>query len=274
MHGLPVACAGLRLFPRGTDSAANATPDVDLIVQINRKLDVADAVSVVSVYVEVWAIGGLAHPSGKRSDSDCRIQRGVVEADQCASLAKPRIRCLQILIVLGYLWLKNIQLRVAEDLPPFSALSRIGRLSNLPVGVFFGTRSGSASLIRGRHRGRWLHILRPDHAPAEQQAWRQPDRLRDVASLRPLFLLHRQVRWCGSSPAPPARWPASRKGRESQHRSPVSPEAISTLAPESLPIFTGTNCTRPLRTTPTCNPWRGIAACWMESSDPTRVPAP
>ena len=46
MHGLPVARAGLGLFACGADGAANPSPDVDLVVQINREQDVADAVAV------------------------------------------------------------------------------------------------------------------------------------------------------------------------------------------------------------------------------------
>ncbi len=43
--GLPVACACLRLFPRCAYRTPNSSPDVDLIVHVDRELNVADTVS-------------------------------------------------------------------------------------------------------------------------------------------------------------------------------------------------------------------------------------
>ena len=53
---LAVACACLRLFSRGAYGSANAAPDVDLVVEIDGKLDVADTVALRAVRVEVGAV--------------------------------------------------------------------------------------------------------------------------------------------------------------------------------------------------------------------------
>jgi hypothetical protein len=92
----------------------------------------------------------------------------VVEADQRTRLTEPRIRDFEVLVVGGYLWLQHIQLCVTEDLPPLATLRCVGGLGHLPVGVLL-VRAGSCFLVFGCERRGRLHILRPDHATAQQK---------------------------------------------------------------------------------------------------------
>ena len=165
-HGLTVAGAGLGFFASGVNAVTNASPHIDFIVEVDGKKYVSETVASGAAGRAVGAVRGLAHSTGGGCDSDGWIKRGVGEADQCARLAEPCIRGLEILVVRGHLWLKRIQFRIAEDLPPFAAGDRIRGLGHLPVGVLLiGVRV--CFFIPRRHGDRWLHVLRADHATAE-----------------------------------------------------------------------------------------------------------
>jgi hypothetical protein len=74
--GLTVACACLGLFPRGTYGSTNATPYINLVVEIDWKLDVAHPIAVGdrTVCIEIGAVRRLAKSSGEGRDSDRRIE--------------------------------------------------------------------------------------------------------------------------------------------------------------------------------------------------------
>ena len=61
---LAIPCACLRFFARGAYGATNTAPHIDLIVQVEWKLDVAYTVAACARHVEVGLVGGFAHSAG------------------------------------------------------------------------------------------------------------------------------------------------------------------------------------------------------------------
>src|SRR6202453_1365340 len=110
-------------------------------------------------------------------------------------------------------------------------------------------------LIVGSHWHRRLHILRPNHAARKDEQRRAGDRSRTARHCDPSFFSI-----CGADSsiflAISTLCPLTSEsdGLSITASLAVRPEAISTLAPSSLPIFTDTSCTRPLCTTPTRSP--------------------
>src|SRR4030095_10530280 len=64
------------------------------------------------------------------------------------------------LVGLAHLFFQRIQLRISKDLPPFTAGDSVAGARELPALVL---------LVGGRHRHRWLEIVRSHHATGAQQ---------------------------------------------------------------------------------------------------------
>src|SRR5271170_884477 len=111
----------------------------------------------------------------------------MVEANQRACLAKARISNLQVLIVRRNQWFQTIQLLIAEDSPPLSALGRVRRLGDVPVSALL-VHIRSGLFIRGRKRDGGLHVLRPDHAAAQHQRSDTPSNRRNYLHCWPALV--------------------------------------------------------------------------------------
>ena len=105
--GLHVGGGGLGLFAGGGDAAADAAPEVDLVVEVERELKVGDAVVAVGG-VEVGTVGGVAHAADGGRDADGGEAAGAVVRGSGAGLAEAGFGCLERLIFGGDLRLKRL----------------------------------------------------------------------------------------------------------------------------------------------------------------------
>ena len=115
----------LRLLARGGDGAADATPEIDLIGEVQRQLELAGGRRMG--IDEIGLMAGIAQRCHAGRDRDGGKFRGLLKADQRARLAETGFRLLQILVRGSDLLFQRIELAVAEHLPPRAARQRILR---------------------------------------------------------------------------------------------------------------------------------------------------
>ena len=167
--GLEIAGGGLGLFAGGADAAADAAPEIDLVVELDGEDDVAGAVVVDGVdRIDVGSGVGLAQAAGGGSGGDGGGEVGAVELDLGAGFAEACLGGLEVLIGGGDLRLKGVQFGIVEDGPPVAAESGIGWFGRLPGAVFF-EGFGGILLEGGSHGGGGLGVFGADHASGEEQ---------------------------------------------------------------------------------------------------------
>jgi hypothetical protein len=107
----------------------------------------------------------------------------VVVLDLRSCLCQTRRSGLERLVGSRDLRLQFVELRIVEDRPPISAGDGVARLGGLPGTGFLVCLalvcSARRLFIVWSHRNGGLHILRPNHAAAEQ---RQGEKTREDAS--------------------------------------------------------------------------------------------
>ncbi len=130
VHCCQVGCAGLRLLAIRFNGAAHASPDVELIRQLQRNLKVVVRNSIGD---------DTRRPMVRDSVARCtraRGNRGKVTspliANKCTSLCVSSFSRLQVLVGDIDLSFEGIELRILKDFPPVGAEALIIRLGRFP----------------------------------------------------------------------------------------------------------------------------------------------
>jgi len=131
---LTVGGGGLGLFTSGCDVATNRTPEIDLIVELEREQEQGLA-SAGRGAVEIGLIGGEALPSGEGIHAKRWIAVGILHAEVGASGAEVGVGGLESLIREGHLWLQRIEPIVMEDRPPVATRNGVLGLGDIPCGI-------------------------------------------------------------------------------------------------------------------------------------------
>ena len=126
-----VGSRGLRLFARLRDGAADASPQVDFVVKVERQNEVAVAV-VGPGHVQVRLIIGVSNSADAGRCSDCWRLGRAIEADGRARRAKIRLCLFQGLVGRIDLGLERVKLRIVEKCPPVTFQLCVARLRGLP----------------------------------------------------------------------------------------------------------------------------------------------
>ncbi len=130
------AAGCLRFLARGADSAADAAPEIDLVAEFERELNVAGVCRVGGV--EVGPVGGFTLAAAVRCGGDSWCEAGAVVSDLCAASRETGFGGLEALVRCDDLRFQGVQLGVVEDGPPFAAQDGVrGAGGGTPVAVLF-----------------------------------------------------------------------------------------------------------------------------------------
>src|ERR1700722_4030224 len=111
-YALHVGRARLRLCPGRVDTASNAPPEINLVVQIDRQAEVAGPIVGETRRREIGLVGGLAYRAGACSHTERRDFARAREPNGRACRAEGLLRDLQRLVRVIDLGLEGIELGV------------------------------------------------------------------------------------------------------------------------------------------------------------------
>ncbi len=157
----------LRLLPRRLNRAVYAAPEIDLVIEINGHLEIAQRRRVRKR--NIGLMRGLADVGGAASGRNAREFGGARHADQGTRLCETRFSFFQALVGIAQLLLEPVELGIAEDFPPLAARERIARRRAYPYASRPGIGRCSRFLELRRDRNRRNYVIRPHHAARQQQ---------------------------------------------------------------------------------------------------------
>src|SRR5215469_10175465 len=166
-YGLKIGSRGLRLLACGCDCAAYPAPQIDLVVEVERKDELAGGRYSPEAYRKVRSIRRVADAHDAWRHGDGRKFRRAVVLDRGPRLAEARLGGFQILVGDGNLLFQRVQRSISEDLPPGAARKIGQRFCGFPLPGFF-ERVRRRLFIRRRRRGGGPLIFRANHATRKQ----------------------------------------------------------------------------------------------------------
>ena len=163
-----IGCRSLCLLSCGGNGAADTSPKIDLIVQVDRQEKISFTI-ICEGGVEVGSVGRGAHVRDRRCGSDCGYLTGTIETNLSTRRLEVCGGLLQGLVGWVNLDFKRVQLVVVEELPPCTLELLVAGLRGLPAVYGFVGIGASLLELRGqRYCG--PGVLWADPASGDQDA--------------------------------------------------------------------------------------------------------